>query len=347
MGGNALAAQGAKRIDKFQYNILKGEIFEKLSTLRGFYGWVEIPSFKDKDTFGDIDILCTNVTNEVFEQVLDLFKRPACYRNTNVLSLLYKDLQVDLISMDPENYNTAKVYYSYNDLGNLMGKIYHKFGLKYGHKGLVMPLRDDTNSSHKFDEVIISKNPEKIFGFIGLEYFEFLLGFSSLNKIFRFVTSSPYFHPDIFSFENMNNTARVRDRKRSTYNEFLAYIDGMDIDPLPSWDKDKSKYLDKIFTFFPESYAGYLRSLAEFEKHKAMQAKFNGTKVLGWLKDSYPEGIVHGFHFGNFMKWMLEDKIGIGTKELWIESNTEDWLKQCVIMWYSEWRSTVFTSLLV
>lgn len=323
MGGNALAAQGAERVDKAVYMELMNEIFEKLNSIPGYYGWVEIPSYSRKDTFGDLDILCTNINKDIFDKVLHLFDQPDHYHNTNVLSFLYKNLQVDLISMKPEDYHTAFIYYSYNDLGNLIGKIFHKFGLKYGHRGLVMPLRDEDNSSHKFSEIIISKNPDKIFDFLGLSYSRFLYGFARLEDIFQFVVDSPYFDPDVFSFENMNNTARVRDKKRSTYNAFLEYIKDLEEESRLEWNKDKSEYLTKIFKFFPESYQGYCNELDIFNEAKMLHDKFNGVKVLKWLKEVYPEKVIEGEDFGKFMAWILK-KIGKeGPKKNWILYNSE------------------------
>lgn len=339
MGGNALAAQGAERVDRITYNLLKKEILDKLYSITGYYGWVEIPSYSSKDTFGDLDILFTNRDKNTFDKVLKLFGDPVHYHNTDVLSFLYANLQVDLISMNPENYHTAKVYYSYNDLGNLMGKIYHKFGLKYGHQGLVMPLRDEDNSSHKFSDMIISKNPDKIFEFIGLSYSKFLHGFYNLEDIFKFVISSPFFDPDIFSFENMNNAARVRDKKRSTYNAFLEYVKDLNQIPRPEWKEDKSEYLNNIFGFFPEAYQTYQKELILFEEHKSMQEKFNGTKVREWLEVAYPkEEIVEGVEFGHFMKYVLQHIGQDETKKNWILNISEDDMRYRVINWYNIWK---------
>lgn len=340
MGGNALAAQGAERVDKKTYNHLKMEILNRLYSITGYYGWVEIPSYSSKDTFGDLDILFTNRDKDTFDTVLKLFGNPASFHNTDVLSFLYKNLQVDLISMAPEDYHTAKIYYSYNDLGNLMGKIYHKFGLKYGHRGLVMQLRDEDNSSHKFSEIIISKNPDKIFRFIGLSYSRFLQGFSTLTEIFQFVIDSPFFDPDIFSFENMNNAARVRDKKRSTYNAFLEYIKDLDKIPRPKWGEDKSIYLDSIFSFFPEAYKTYQEELDKFKEHKSQQEKFNGAKVREWLEIAYPKEVPEGVEFGHFMKWVIYNKIGDEfTKSVWIKSNSEDSMRFHIIDWYKQWKN--------
>jgi len=329
MGGNALAEFGAKRLTKADYEVKRDEVLAKLDTIGNYYGWVEIPSYLDKDSFGDLDILCTNIGVMTFDLILKAFDNPPCFKNKGVMSFLYKDLQVDIISMPPEDYNTAYTYYSYNDLGNLMGKIFHKFGMKYGHKGLVIPLRDDDNSAHKFGEVIISKDPTKIFSFLGLSYRRFLYGFKNLKEIFDFVIYSPYFDPRVFSFENMNNAARVRDRKRATYNAFLQYIEGSERFVYPNWDFDK---IPVIFNHFPEAYMGYLAKTVEFEDHKASKKKFNGNNIMAWLKEGLDVNI-KGPALGHFMNWVSEEKIG--KRDLVISS--EERIKEKVLRGYVEW----------
>lgn len=42
-----------------------------------------------------------------------------------------------------EHFNTSLEYLNWNDLGNLIGRIAHKFGLKYGHKGLLYIIKND------------------------------------------------------------------------------------------------------------------------------------------------------------------------------------------------------------
>lgn len=313
MGGNAMAPFGARRFERAGYLILAQEVLGKLSGIGGYYGWVEIPSYSSKDSFGDLDVLCTNVDNDVFQEILMIFDNPHFVRNSGVMSFVYKELQVDIISTLPEEYHTSLSYFSYNDLGNLIGKIYHKFGLKYGHGGLCLPVRDGDN---KFAEVVISRNMDKIFGFVGLDYGKFLKGFVNLQDVFDFVISSRYFSPELFSFENMNSIARIRDRKRATYNAFLKYIDGISSDYKVEFDKDKSVYLDKIFAYFPEAWAGYEKVMIEFEKTTEFKKRFNYDIIKGWVLEEISGAIMpEGKELGIFISG-LKEYIGQGIMEL-------------------------------
>ena len=344
MGGRALEVYGAQRVDKTLYITLRKEVLQHLGAMcPDYHGFVEIPSYGAKSTFGDLDILYTNPYPDMRQDLIEAFPGPH-FSNGNCLSVLYKNLQVDLIYMAPEDYHTAFTYYAYNDLGNLMGKIAHKFGLKYGHKGLTMVLREDDKAEHKFGEIIISKNMSKIFDFLGFDYAVWLEGFHNLDDIFSFVVQSPYFSPELFSFENMNNTARVRDKKRATYNAFLEYIKNLPAGGM-DWNKDKSVYIDEIFSFFPEAWGTYKTEVYKFNQYKAIKAKFNGDLVRTWLKDEFENGVVYklpvveGKELGDFIKSFIKsigDTFFDGFNN-WVESTPEEQIIKVVVDEYNYW----------
>ena len=333
MGGNALKEFGARRFSKTEYESIRGEVLVKLDTIGPYHGWIEIPSFKDKESFGDLDILCTNINNSTFEKILKSFGNPPNYRNSGTMSLLYKELQVDIISALPNDYHTSLIYYSYNDLGNLMGKIFYKFGLKYGHRGLTLPIRDGDN---KFAEIVVSKNSDKIFEFIGLDYARFILrNFYTLEDVFCFVIESPYFSKEIFSFENMNSVARIRYKKRSTYNAFLKYIENIEVKDTVVWIEDTDEYLPTIFSFFPEAYVEYNKVLEDHKVLLARKQKFNGEKALTWLNEVYPGKVLEGKEFGKFMRNFRK---GEGDNfDKWVEDTSEENIKNSIISSYKYW----------
>ena len=334
MGGNALAPFGAKRVSKERYAELKKEIFPLLQSIEGFHGWAEIPYLPCKDSFGDMDIVFTNKGGVVFDKVLEVFGNPPHVYNSNVLSVLFKELQVDLIHMPPEDYSSCLDYFSYNDLGNLIGKIYHKFGLKYGHRGLVLPLRDSDNTDHHFGELLISKDHKDIFEFLGLDYVTYLNGFQTFEEMFDYVMSSKYFDPKLYAFENMNSIARVRDKKRSTYNYFLKYIKGSTGNLSETWKVDKYEYIPVIFDYFPEAYNRYLLAMEKLQHSLKIKAKFNGGLIGEYTGLS-------GIELGHFMRhiktqievsdeWIL--KSSDAEIKVWVDNLFRNWYKLYVVI---------------
>jgi len=244
MGGNALNFK-TRRVNKDEYFLLYGEIKEKLNSLTFFkvhsglnpkiLKTVQmdlLPAYTDKEDYGDMDILCTdelfpreNNNRQLLKNELHrLFNYKDIYCNTDVWSFDYKDFQIDLIFMRLKNYYTALTYYSYNDLGNLMGRVANKMGVKYGHEGLRKKLYSE-DRSRPLLEINLTQDNAKIFDFLGYDYSLWQKGFKKLEDIFEFAVSTKYFTKDLFRLENLDHENRTRNRKRKTYMSFLEWLD--------------------------------------------------------------------------------------------------------------------------
>ena len=185
-------------------------------------GFEVIPSYNDKKSFGDMDIIYAtynDVPLEV-EVFIELFKPKEIVRNSNVISLEYKEFQIDFIHSPKEEYDYALSYFSYNDISNLIGKLSRRFGLKHGHNGLRLPLRDGDNM---IGEITLTLDHNRTLAFLGLDVEQFNKGFDNLDEIFSFVAASPHYNPDDYKLENISSAGRVRDKKRETYQKFLKF----------------------------------------------------------------------------------------------------------------------------
>lgn len=316
MGGSAMAKYGGKRLPRREYFRLASKVLGKLKAKFPTNTFKEIPSYHHKESYGDLDILCLPGQAGWFDEVLEDFEVKHFKKNGSVMSFLYEEFQVDLISMPEEDFETAITYYSYNDLGNLMGKLFHKFGIKYGHRGLSMPLRDGNN---QYGEVILSKEESKPFEFLGLDYEHFQRGFDNLEEIFNFVISSKYFSSEPYQYENLNAINRVRDRKRETYKSFLTFVQGM-----PSkytFETDKDKYLPYIFAFFPGSEKQYFEARLHLSHLREVKAHFNGDLVREWTG-------LDGKELGGFM---AAAKGWYGPFEEWVLDFTQEELKDKIL----------------
>lgn len=277
MGGNALKNTFTRRYDKDEYFTLSTSV---RNLFWGFYPVSKlaiIPAFREKESFGDMDILYTTQNDKPLgvENLAEVFKSNEVVRNTSVISLDHKELQIDLIWMEDEFFNYAYNYYSWNDTGNLVGKLAHQLGLKHGHKGLVLPLRDGNNN---FADVIISLDHDKTLQFLGLDFDKFNSGFDNLTDIFNFISASQYYNPENYKLENLNSIAKIRDRKRETYKKFLEFGESWNGVSAPKI-VDKSKCLKMIFDFFPEAYPSYKEAIQKLAMQQLAKTKFNGDMV--------------------------------------------------------------------
>lgn len=287
MGGQALKNTATRRYLKDEFLDITPQIKIKLEK---YFKFVDMPKYyNDKDSFGDADFICSLPHDNIpFVKLQDFlyseFNYNELYKNGDVYSFDYKELQVDVILMSYENYDTALKYMAFNDLGNLTGKIFHKFGLKWGHNGLTYVFR---TQDKRLGEIVLCTDHRKSLKFIDLCPDRYDKGFNNLQEIFEYVTSSKYFNPEFFKYENLNHQNRVRDKKRSTYSKFLEYVNNMDFveTDYSYFHKDKKVYLGLIDHYFP----GFLKKYKELEDKEArklaISSKFNGHLIMELLPE--------------------------------------------------------------
>lgn len=289
MGGNALKGFETKRLSRAEYSEVVSEVLACLANKFPGRRVEVIPAYREKESFGDLDILFN--TSELHVDLLKYVKEElgtrAAVRNSNIVSFEHKGFQVDLIGTPEDEMDIALAYYSWNDLGNLVGRISHKLGVKFGHRGLHMIYRD---GDYQFGEYLVSRDVPAIFRFFDLDYTVFERGFDTLEDVFKFVASSKYFNKEIYLLDNRNATSRVRDNKRKTYSAFLEWVanqEGLPAYPWTSFEErggyhTKAEFLPKLFEVFPEYEAKHIAISKEFATELAAKKLFNGELVREW-----------------------------------------------------------------
>lgn len=300
MGGNALQDGLTRRFNSDEYFELCHDVTRTLSKYGGFISDHDvIPAYRTKETFGDMDVVYSSYTESPLsvEDVKSMFpESKQIIRNTSVISFEHKEFQIDLIHSKQDQYLYALDYFSYNDCGNLTSKIARRFGLKHGHAGLTLPMRDVDNV---FDEISITTDHDAFLDFVGLEKKPFHNGFETLEDMFEWVSSSKYFDPKPYAFENLTAVGRIRDKKRTTYHAFLKWLDQREFNVIP-FPEDKSYHLARIFEAFPESLETYKEACHRLALQKYVKTKMNGrmVSVLTGLTDK---------KLGEFMKELRKD----------------------------------------
>lgn len=295
MGGNALTVP-VRRMSQAEIQAAQSHVQHVLQSELGLLSF-GIPAYRSKETFGDIDIIVQRdrmlgedgiprfFQDDLIEVAQKHFNARAFAPNTNMLSFDYRlstddaeGFQVDLIQIAPEFVPTSIAYYSYNDLGNFIGRIAHKMGVKFGHEGLLYLYRD---GNYLFDTLTVSQDNDAILTSLGFDPKRYNQGFDTLQDIFEFASSTRYFNKDLFLLENRNHRARTRDRKRANYTAFLEYITHND---LPQYEyaenEDKRVWLPHLFKHFPNFQAQFEETQKNFERNKILKDGFNG-KILG------------------------------------------------------------------
>ena len=131
MGGNAVP--GVSRASPAQYTELKHRV---LTTMREHFSLVATPpEFPNKSSYGDVDVVyaphCRTIIRDV---ILVAFGPEAADRavtNGHTVSFPLHNIQVDLIGESRENFAVSVAYYSYGDLGRILGTMTQFYGLRW------------------------------------------------------------------------------------------------------------------------------------------------------------------------------------------------------------------------
>lgn len=322
MGGNALTQIKTVRKNATEYKTITNHILITLQPYCDFLGL--IPSYADKNDFGDADFLVVfkNNVKDIKQLLNTLFTPTQIVKNDTCYSFDYAMFQIDIICSTQELYKASFAYYSYNDLGNLIGRIAYNHNLKYGHKGLYLRLDD-----HEKSELLISRDTAKSLKFLGFNPDTFFNGFKTKEDIFNYVINSNYFNKDYFSLKNLNHINRTRNRKRKTYMEFLEYIK-QHSKKLKNKDY-KIITLEDVVAYFPESNIIEKINVIknQQQQQKELSLKFNGeiVKQITNLKDK---------QLGEFIKKFKNFKTNFNE---WLRTVDSKTISTEIITYYNLW----------
>lgn len=292
MGGNLFKVG---RVNKDRYF----EILESLRPVlnRNFGDRYRIPiAYKNKPDYGDVDIIVDaavvlnkpNWKNDIADE-LNVIETKSV---RNVYSILYQNFQVDFFLVGTNKLETCYNFMSYNILGNLIGRIYHKFNLRYGEDGLFYVLRGFNN--HISKEVIVSRDMKSILEFIGLSYERWSQGFDDLQDIFEYIITSKYFCSNSYDMKYFN--VQKRATERPDFNKFLDYLSLNNIEKNYPFNKNKETYIDEIDVYFKTNLKEKYREHVERQDIlERLSKKFNGKIVMEVI-----EGI-EGKELGKFI----------------------------------------------
>lgn len=339
MGGNIF--KNAMRLNSSDYHELKSEVFDLLSNIYiseiiKYEDFIrEIPSYHQKQDFGDMDI----ILNKQFfskQMMIDYLKdsNTPISNNGDVLSFLFTSskgykFQIDLVYSGPEDFLSSYHYFSWNDLGNLIGVLLKKLGVKYGHKGLSLMIRE---GDYVLCEMPLTKDVNIVLDIMGLDKEKFHIGFNSLLDIFEYMCSSWYFNPDVYLLENRSNISRVCDKKRKTYSEFLNYLRKNDIpakhifktqDNKGGYNIKEPYYTDVVLKYFPEAEQQVRELQESYIRQKQFRKAFNPVEIGETLH-------LKGKELGAFYTW-LRNSSDIN----FLPENKEEYLRSLFVSYNS------------
>ena len=358
MGGHALKQVQTLRLEKADYENVKHKIAELLAPYLQIQFLYEVPNKKD---FGDLDILYDISENQnyivIYDLVKELFHPKEIVKNGSVLSFSYlinkeKDtyFQIDLIKS--HNFQMDLFYYSYGDLGGILGRITKYYGMTYGNPGLWinnienhMIERYVEKNNQKYDKnkiskiihekIILTENPEEICVYMGLDYEKWKSGFNNSKEIYDFVIQSPFFQSKLFEVNTLNHEHMKRYNERPMYHEFVDYVN-LQNNKKEEVKRDKNKDYEALI---------YFHKLNELEKlieknilQNERKEKFNGHIIQEYIKKDLKKNIENkelGIFIIHFKNHILKKYHLYNTFEDYIDNNDKEKIKENIIDFYN------------
>lgn len=228
----------------------------------------------------------------------------AATRATEAVTMEFLDgiafFQVDLIRVQSKQHlETARFYFSYSDVGSIIGRMTNYYALKFGEEGLWCELLEHTayNGERKFDvrrnlgRVVLSRDAREICDFLGLSFDFWRLGIPQLTTvedhrhIFDWMLSSPLMASGeaVKIFGRLNTDHRARAAKRPFYQRFLSHIGVHEVQHVSAEDAETGGVRlnlqpRAIAHFHKEAQVNELLDAAR--RTKLRQEKFCGTDIL-------------------------------------------------------------------
>lgn len=285
MGGKALLPQvpDLRRLNKRDYNTISREVIEKVSrVLDAYYGnLMTIPSYENKEEFGDLDLVISDtvLTPGWRDRVATALGSTAVHHDENslVTSFEYKKFQVDIISSPRVTLDFACKYYSYNGMGNLLGRMARAMGYSLGHNGLFLRMKDDSDNVEK---VLVTTDWYQALDLIGYRSYDFGYGIRRPENIYQYIARNDYFDKEIFLLENANSRDRYRDTNNPIYAGFLEYIkDPKVVERFDFSTATSTPWASALIRACPGIVTKYKERQEQNRINKLIKKKFNGDIV--------------------------------------------------------------------
>jgi hypothetical protein len=237
--------------------------------------------YASKPDFGDMDVLVPSrpdwdVVRAELARELQITQTKAVGR---VFSTVFRGLQTDFFAVPERFLDSTCCFMSFNDLGNLLGRICKRFNLKWGEQGLSYVFRRPSSDQYVQD-LPLTTELAPVCRFLGLDHAAWLAGFDTLVQMFEWTIASPYFSVAPY-LDDISGTLAARATDRPTIAQFIAFLRERHVDQRPVF-ADKASYVEQIAAAFPA--ADLVAQLAHERdreaRAQAASAKFSGKLVM-------------------------------------------------------------------
>jgi hypothetical protein len=238
MGGKAFPDLHVPRMSPQVYEQVKQTAIKILSTR--FVGTSVMPEAPEKPDYGDVDLVIELPSSVPFpsQQVaLDLgAKRIKNNHPTHSfavpLELAGKEpqtfAQVDVQVCLPGDLAWTTFMQGYGDVGSILGSFNYGYGFTSNNNGFFMRIKEQEAQNWSASLVFLSRDPDLVMEFLGLDNDRYHQGFESERQIFDWAVSSRLFDRRLVEKRRESSEQRSRMEKRPMFRRFMSeYLPGL------------------------------------------------------------------------------------------------------------------------
>jgi hypothetical protein len=244
-------------------------------------GRYRIPRYYgDKADFGDMDVIVPSRPEwgELREEIARELGVTGTKVVGRVFSTAFRGLQTDFFAVPEPYFESTYAFMSFNDLGNLLGRICRRFNLKWGERGLEYVFRRAHDDHYKAD-LPVTQDFARVCAFLQLDHAVWVEGFPTLIGLYEWVVACPYFSVVPYLDEDHGTIAQRKDRP--TIAKFVEFLQARGITARPAFE-DKHAYVEPIAAAFPEARLPEQIAAERRKEARArdLAARFNGQLVM-------------------------------------------------------------------
>eukprot|EP01035_Chromulina_nebulosa_P021881 gene21881-28324_t len=342
MGGNSFVKTTVARLSLETFNTVKTIVQHGLQK---FFKTDICFHMPEKVEFGDVDIIYTSSTEHgltMLEVIEKIFNPQEIVISGDVLSFSFfleetrEFYQVDMILV--ENLQMGKFYFSYGDLGNLIGHMTDKLGIKFGINGLYVNLHnrilEDGGIESRYAEahrrtILLNDCPKEICEYLEMDFTAWG-GFETDAEVFEWIKTCKMFNKS--NFRNGASNLLKRNTRRKVFIAFCESIEREEEKLTDTMTRDEKEEVPDDHVIVEQQ----LRAIEYFGKQSELELLIqvckNNYRVAAERKNKFngKKFLAYGIENKNLGEAMCKFKESIMARydppdfEHWLDSNDCD-----------------------
>ncbi|CAD0107177.1 unnamed protein product [Aureobasidium uvarum] len=232
MGGRAFPDLCVPRMNHQTYNQVKHAALKALS--QRFASVTAIPEAPGKLDYGDVDLvveLPSSMPLPSQQVILDLGAEHVKINHPvysfavpleNTRDTVQAFAQVDVQVCPPGDFAWTTFVNGYGDLGSILGTFNYGYGFTSKNDGFFVRIEEQEAQNRAASQVFLSKDPDLVMDFLGLDKYRFHQGFESERQLFDWAVNSRLFNRRLVEKRRDNSDNRSRMEKRSMFRNFVS-----------------------------------------------------------------------------------------------------------------------------